>query len=79
MIPSFCSFPLRAFIVSLLLAVPVAGQVVTRVMPLGDSITDGFGVPGGYRDKLYQTLTTAGFNVDFGQRAYRVAAALGGA
>lgn len=36
-----------------------------RVMPVGDSITDGAGAPGGYRLPLYQLLTNAGFNVDF--------------
>jgi len=36
-----------------------------RVLPLGDSITDGAGAPGGYRLRLYQLLTNAGFNVDF--------------
>ncbi|MES2660958.1 MAG: GDSL-type esterase/lipase family protein [Verrucomicrobiota bacterium] len=36
-----------------------------RVMPLGDSITWGDGAPGGYRNKLYQSLTAAGYAVDF--------------
>ncbi|MEU8381836.1 hypothetical protein AB0C32_21920, partial [Streptosporangium sp. NPDC048865] len=27
-----------------------------RVMPLGDSITDGFNVPGGYRVDLWQRM-----------------------
>ena len=40
-----------------------------RIMPLGDSLTLGNGsgtsVEGGYRNKLYSVLTTAGFNVDF--------------
>jgi lysophospholipase L1-like esterase len=46
-------------------------QASTRIMPLGDSITYGFGtvgnapVPGGYRNRLYQLLTTAGYNVDY--------------
>ena len=42
-----------------------------RIMPLGDSITSGF-APGlepdlqvGYRQKLYQDLTDAGFDADF--------------
>jgi lysophospholipase L1-like esterase len=39
-----------------------------RIMPLGDSITDGTGLngySGGYRTTLYNNLTGAGFNVDF--------------
>ncbi len=37
----------------------------TRILPLGDSITFGSGAAGGYRNKLYALLTSAGFNVDF--------------
>ncbi|MFD9740525.1 ricin-type beta-trefoil lectin domain protein [Umezawaea sp. NPDC059074] len=36
-----------------------------RVMPLGDSITDGFNVPGGYRINLWQRMAAAGQTVDF--------------
>jgi lysophospholipase L1-like esterase len=36
-----------------------------RVMPLGDSITDGDQVPGGYRTGLWQRLTAGGYSVDF--------------
>jgi len=36
-----------------------------RILPLGDSITYGASVPGGYRLPLHQLLTNAGFNVDF--------------
>ncbi|MGY0064166.1 SGNH/GDSL hydrolase family protein [Streptomyces sp. LZ34] len=36
-----------------------------RVMPLGDSITDGFNVPGGYRVDLWQKFVAGGHNVDF--------------
>jgi lysophospholipase L1-like esterase len=36
-----------------------------RVMPLGDSITDGLTVPGGYRIGLWQRLVTPGYRVDF--------------
>jgi lysophospholipase L1-like esterase len=35
-----------------------------RVMPLGDSITEGTQVPGGYRIGLWQRLTAAGYRVD---------------
>ncbi|GAA5193663.1 hypothetical protein GCM10023322_56180 [Rugosimonospora acidiphila] len=37
----------------------------TRVMPLGDSITDGLTVPGGYRIGLWQRFQTGGYRVDF--------------
>jgi lysophospholipase L1-like esterase len=36
-----------------------------RVMPLGDSITDGLTVPGGYRIDLWQKLVAGGHPVDF--------------
>ncbi|MFF9312395.1 GDSL-type esterase/lipase family protein [Streptomyces sp. NPDC014748] len=36
-----------------------------RVMPLGDSITDGFNVPGGYRSDLWQYLAADGHRDDF--------------
>jgi lysophospholipase L1-like esterase len=36
-----------------------------RLMPLGDSITDGTQVPGGYRIGLWQRFTTNGYRVDF--------------
>lgn len=43
-------------------AQPGAG---VRVMPLGDSITDGFNVPGGYRVDLWQKFVAGGQDVDF--------------
>ncbi|MEV6876670.1 ricin-type beta-trefoil lectin domain protein [Amycolatopsis sp. NPDC051128] len=36
-----------------------------RVMPLGDSITEGTQVPGGYRIGLWQRLSAGGYQVDF--------------
>ncbi|GIJ46817.1 lipase [Virgisporangium aliadipatigenens] len=36
-----------------------------RIMPLGASITDGFNVPGGYRIKMWELLTAAGYRIDF--------------
>ncbi len=36
-----------------------------RIMPLGDSITDGFNVPGGYRIGLWQQLAAGGYTADF--------------
>lgn len=42
--------------------VPPTGGAL-RVLPLGDSITEG--VNGGYRDVLYSRLTAAGYTVDY--------------
>src|SRR3954467_9425876 len=36
-----------------------------RVMPLGDSITEGTQVPGGYRIGLWQRLAAGGYRIDF--------------
>ena len=36
-----------------------------RVMPLGDSITEGTQVPGGYRIGLWQRVTAGGYQVDY--------------
>src|ERR1043166_6301011 len=36
-----------------------------RIIPLGDSITLGLNVPGGYSAPLYQLLTNAGYTVDY--------------
>ena len=36
-----------------------------KVMPLGDSITDGYTVPGGYRIGLWQRFVSGGYKVDF--------------
>jgi lysophospholipase L1-like esterase len=41
------------------------GRNATRIMPLGDSITDGYGIPGGYRIPLWRELAEGGFEVDF--------------
>lgn len=40
-------------------------SVVTKIMPLGDSITDGITVSGAYRIKLWSKITTNGYKVDF--------------
>src|SRR5690349_12885605 len=48
-----------------------------RVMPLGDSITDGFNVPGGYRVGLWQRLVSGGFSVDFVGTGFNGPASLG--
>ena len=36
-----------------------------KIMPLGDSITDGYNVPGGYRIDLWSQLVGGGYTVDF--------------
>ncbi|GET41624.1 SGNH/GDSL hydrolase family protein [Microseira wollei] len=36
-----------------------------KIMPLGDSITDGYFVPGGYRIELWNSLTKQGYNIEF--------------
>ena len=46
-------------------AASAASNGAVKVMPLGDSITDGFVVPGGYRIGLCQRLVSGGFNVQF--------------
>src|SRR5688572_17581059 len=48
-----------------------------RVMPLGDSITEGTQVPGGYRVGLWQRLSGAGYRVDFVGTQFNGPAALG--
>jgi lysophospholipase L1-like esterase len=40
-------------------------NAVTVIMPLGDSITDGFVVPGGYRIKLWASIQNIGAKIDF--------------
>jgi len=36
-----------------------------KIMPLGDSITDGYFVPGGYRIDLWQYFTDKGYQINF--------------
>src|SRR3954463_9160069 len=48
-----------------------------RVMPLGDSITEGTQVPGGYRIGLWQRLSGAGYRIDFTGTQLNGPAALG--
>lgn len=43
----------------------VPPKAVLKVMPLGDSITDGVFYPGGYRTYLYNMLQQNGYKVDF--------------
>ncbi len=45
---------------------PTSGPKATiKVMPLGDSITDGMNLAGGYRIKLWKNITGNGQSVDF--------------
>ncbi|MCW1100155.1 SGNH/GDSL hydrolase family protein [Streptomyces sp. RS2] len=47
-------------------AVPGESNGGVRVMPLGDSITDGYTpYPGGYRVRLWQLLSAANYTIDF--------------
>ena len=48
-----------------------------RVMPLGDSITEGTQVPGGYRIGLWQRLASSGYRVDFVGSQFNGPASLG--
>jgi lysophospholipase L1-like esterase len=48
-----------------------------RIMPLGDSITDGFNVPGGYRTGLWQSLVAGGHTIDFVGTGFNGPASLG--
>ena len=52
---------------SVVFAQGTAAQAPTKVMPLGDSITDGFTVSGGYRTQLYTRLAADGLtgSIDF--------------
>src|SRR6266436_2466980 len=63
------SVPLRNLLAALGFIACLVGAAATppptRILPLGDSITYGYAVPGGYRLPLYQLLTNAGYNVDF--------------
>lgn len=46
-------------------------------MPLGDSITEGTQIPGGYRIGLWQRMASAGYRVDFVGSQFNGPAALG--
>ncbi|MFJ2758393.1 ricin-type beta-trefoil lectin domain protein [Nocardioides sp. NPDC087217] len=48
-----------------------------RVMPLGDSITEGTATPGGYRIGLWQRLAGGGYTVDFVGSQFNGPASLG--
>ena len=44
---------------------PPAGGAPKKVMPLGDSLTDGYNIPGGYRTDLWNKVITDGLSIDF--------------
>jgi hypothetical protein len=51
---------------SVILSPPVRAAVnLGQIMPLGDSITDGFNIPPGYREYLYHLLTDNGYTFQF--------------
>ncbi len=51
--------------IALLAALPAAAADLGDILPLGDSITLGVPVSGGYRDPLMRSLTNAGFTFRF--------------
>ncbi|MBU2670254.1 AbfB domain-containing protein [Actinoplanes bogorensis] len=64
----WCATVLALLLTATITLVTPAQAAVTggaRILPLGDSITDGFNVPGGYRINLWRALTGAGHLVDF--------------
>jgi hypothetical protein len=52
-------------ILLLILSATAARSTKLRVMPIGDSITIGFGFSGGYRKSLYFTLRKFGYDIEF--------------
>ncbi|MEU7974280.1 cellulose binding domain-containing protein [Micromonospora sp. NPDC049089] len=73
-----------AAVAAIVAAVPIATTPASaesnggvRVMPLGDSITDGFNVPGGYRIELWQRFTSGGYRIDFVGSQFNGPASLG--
>lgn len=73
---------LGALVVAAGIVVPAAGAAAesnggVRVMPLGDSITEGTQVPGGYRIGLWQRMAGAGYRVDLVGTQFNGPAALG--
>ena len=79
----------RLMVAALALGLVVGGSVAhatvasaesnggVRVMPLGDSITEGTQVPGGYRIGLWQRLVAGGYRTDFVGSQYNGPANLG--
>ena len=42
-----------------------APNMTLKILPLGDSITDGFNIPGGYRIDLWNSFKVQNLSVDF--------------
>ena len=67
--PSSLRFVLTLFWLPLLATLSSAQTPPLRIMPLGDSITDGTASGtsgyGGYRGTLFTLLTNAGYNIDY--------------
>ena len=59
------AFPLCAAVATSLWLASAPVAPALTIWPLGDSITDGYQVAGGYRTELYQDLTNAGITFTF--------------
>lgn len=57
--------PIAAAVLTLLAAAVPLEAAPWRIMPMGDSVTEGEGWPGGYRGPLLAKLAEAGYEVDF--------------
>jgi lysophospholipase L1-like esterase len=78
----FVSAALGAMAIAIGITVPAGSAAAesnggVRVMPLGDSITEGTQVPGGYRIGLWQRMAAAGYRVDLVGSQFNGPAALG--
>ncbi len=46
-------------------ATTISAEKPIKIMPLGDSITDGYNFPGGYRINLWKQLSDRGYKINF--------------
>ncbi|MEU8077991.1 ricin-type beta-trefoil lectin domain protein [Catellatospora citrea] len=78
-LPAFAAVLAACCGLTLLTAAPAHAETNggVRVMPLGDSITDGYNVPGGYRINLWQRMAAGGHTVDLVGSGFNGPAALG--
>ncbi|MBI4397450.1 MAG: hypothetical protein HY548_10170 [Elusimicrobia bacterium] len=53
------------FLLVSLVAAPASAASIKKIMPLGDSITDGKDVPGSYRTELWRKFAADGLTIDF--------------
>ena len=58
------SIKLTYLLLNLLFAFTTQVSTETKIMCIGDSITDGYGTEGSYRKFLYNLLVTDGFTID---------------